>query len=574
MAGVTEVAILYLIANSIKLHCDYCIFTGNAVPLNTCFDQLNQIDPSSIFKSYKFICNGQSNGILQLDYTNSACLGLPYQTQVLHNIIEYGCSNNNGIVCSSDKYVLVDLINAITDYYSEIGYILNKCVSISSSTSGNSSKFTQCTDHALIEWVFDDIACTSLTSIDIYPIGSSYQFPNVILDNINYCPSCTLTLGNYIVRNQVDLQVNYIVTNDLTYTFPEPMGVCNQFIYNNDMTNIASYEYSCDLNGNVYKSIWNNTNCTGLFIKYERMIDSIDYIDYNCDNYRNMLSKSETIQPSSVQVNRYTNIRGLNACAGDITSDWSQISYITNYCIQQNEILWVILESHDEFMIIHHYSDAQCQIEISECMILWKTNDCNPVNDLYFDTINDNIGPTRTIDISISNDIPTTTTKDPAEIELSIDISSATVLTNYIDINHYKEPINICNEYIEFGFKHSYKFVCVEDINDPNPIGFRRKKIKKRKWKNRVYCDQFGDIYDEEDDIENNLNYNVVAWSCNYPINPNPIIQLCKVNCFKDDDHFEQKSVILNNCIQVNDQRNSIFIECYFGYTMTYYYYS
>ena len=377
MAGVTEVAILYLIANSIKLHCDYCIFTGNAVPLNTCFDQLNQIDPTSIFKSYKFICSGGNNGILQLDYTNSACLGLPYQSTVLHNIIEYGCSSNNGIICSSDKYVLVDLINAITSYYSEIGYILNKCVSISSG-SYDSSKFTQCTSSSLIEWVFDDIACTSLKSIDIYSIGSSYQFPNVILSAINYCPSCKLTLGSYIVRNQVELQVNYIVTNDATYTFPEPMGVCNQFIYNNDIINIASYEYSCDLNGNVYKSIWNNTNCTDLYFKHLLLNENIDYIDYNCDNYINMLSKSEIIQPSSVKLNRYdANINGVNECSANITSDWSQVSYITNYCIQQTEILWIILESHDEFMIIHHYSDIQCQIEISECMILWKTNNCN-----------------------------------------------------------------------------------------------------------------------------------------------------------------------------------------------------
>ena len=39
MVGVTEVSILYLIANSIKIDCDYCIFTGNAVPLNKCYRQ-------------------------------------------------------------------------------------------------------------------------------------------------------------------------------------------------------------------------------------------------------------------------------------------------------------------------------------------------------------------------------------------------------------------------------------------------------------------------------------------------------------------------------------------------------
>ena len=560
MAGVTEVAILYLIANSIKLHCDYCIFTGNAVPLNTCFDQLYQVDPDSIYKSYKFICDGTSNGILQLDYTNPACLGMPSNSQTLYNIIEYGCSTDHNTICSADQYVLVDLLNGITSYFSEIGYIINKCVAMSSLSTPtvNISKFTQCTSTSLIEWVFTDNACTSFKEINQYHIGDSYQFDNVIIENINYCPSCTQTMSNYIVTNQPNIEVNYIVTNDATYTFPEPMGVCNQFIYDGNMEFIASYEYSCD-DGDVYKKIWKfDNNCTGLYDENVLLIKSIDYLDANCDNYVNMLSKTEFIQPSTVKVSRYENVNHNTAfvtCSGNLTTDWSQVSYITNYCVEQNDGLSVILEAQDEFLTIHHYSDNKCQTELSECMILWKSNDCNLMNQLYYEVIEKYTGIMRNANYSL----PTVPTIKTTQNELSIDIPHTE--TNYIDINYYREPIDICNEYVEHGVKHSYKFVCING------------KIKKRKWKNKHRCndDDINDIYDEEEDMDDG-RHDVINWSCGHSSNPS--IKLCKVNCFKNSNYWEQKSVILNNCIQINDQRNSIYIECYWGFTMTYYYFS
>ena len=99
MVGVTEVSILYLIANSIKISCDYCIFTGNAVPLNKCYRKL---EDTQIYNSYKYICN--DNGILQLDYKNLDCSG-DFDESFITNIIQYGCYNNN-----FNNNLLIDII--------------------------------------------------------------------------------------------------------------------------------------------------------------------------------------------------------------------------------------------------------------------------------------------------------------------------------------------------------------------------------------------------------------------------------------------------------------------------------
>ncbi len=104
-------------------------------------------------------------------------------------------------------------------------------------------------------------------------------------------------------------------------------------------------------------------------------------------------------------------------------------------------------------------------------------------------------------------------TPEPLVLNFSIDTN---IHANYMRRHgsSYREPIEICNEYMEYGGKHSYKYT----TNNSD-------KFKKRKWKYKHYCDDNGDDWDEEDDIGD--------WDdgiCHY--SQEIAITICKINCF------------------------------------------
>ena len=163
--------------------------------------------------------------------------------------------------------------------------------------------------------------------------------------------------------------------------------------------------------------------------------------------------------------------------------------------------------------------------------------------------------------MSINTGTTSTTTKDPfAATSAPPPIETE---CNYINRRGYKEPTNKCNEYNSFGNKHSYKYVCADD-----ETGNQRKKIKKKKWWNKRTCDQDGDIADEETDDDNDT---FIDYSCDYD---DKDVELVEANCFESANYWEQTSVILRTCIKINNDQNSLYIQCYRTYTITYYYHS
>ena len=131
---------------------------------------------------------------------------------------------------------------------------------------------------------------------------------------------------------------------------------------------------------------------------------------------------------------------------------------------------------------------------------------------------------------------------------------------NYLNRRRYREPINQCNEYNSFGNKHSYKYVCVEDENG------NVRKIKKRKWFNSKSCDKNDDPYDQEVDVDENI---IIDYECAYD---DMDVELVQANCFESDNYWEQTSVILRTCIKINNDTNSLYIQCYTTFTVTSYY--
>ena len=88
MVTLSEVSILYAIAQNIKINCNYYILNNNAVPLQTCFEK-SELD--TLYKSYQFVCNNLSleiEPIIKYDYLNSSCIGEPYNMD-LTNINRY-----------------------------------------------------------------------------------------------------------------------------------------------------------------------------------------------------------------------------------------------------------------------------------------------------------------------------------------------------------------------------------------------------------------------------------------------------------------------------------------------------
>eukprot|EP01083_Nonionella_stella_P115359 341925_1 len=549
MLGVVEATILYLIANNIKIECDYCVFNDHAVPVNTCLDMS---DASSTLTSYQFVCNGANDGsVFKLDYSDATCTGPPQQTAILHNLLEYGCVNHHGITCASDQSALVSTSRVDDPQYSaQIRYITNKCILLSARTV-NISKITQCTDTSLTEWIFNDIGCTAMQSVTTYSEGDVYPNDNVLLQSIAYCPPCTLdTDYDTSITQHSDLNINYVIINDGINAFPEAIDVCNVFVLDGRS---ASYKYSChftELSAQIHKTIWNNdSHCDGIYNEYH-VVQDTEYLDLNCVNY--------AIQTSFVRITRYTNHVATGSCAPDLSYPSTQIAYVTNRCTKQNHNAWIIIEAHGSFIAVHYFTDDQCKNNKNACLTLWKTNDCNLHNPNYYESIDGLFGATRQPMMFTTDVDSIITTQNPLDVALSIDIKHTD--TNYINRHHYKEPMNVCNEYVEYGTKSSYKYICSKDAN--------KAKYKKRKWKNKRKCDADGDGYDEEEDIDDEG----LEATCDY--SQDVTIKYCKVNCFHNNHHWEQNAVILNNCIQINQGQNSLYIECFSDHTVTYYYYN
>ena len=380
MSGVAGVGILYLIARSIQIDCSYCILEGNAIPLNICFSRSSPSDP---YKSYKYLCQND-DGVYRIDYTNNNCDNYNiYNMNIypIYNLPRYGCPSNfddSGeldvplqTICSSNEYTIIEKYNDFLKIYESKGIILNKCISYSTQ-SADVSKYTQCEydkntgKPLLISWKFNDLSCTSIDTVIKYTINDPYEYPNTYLTSIQ-CPICNHANLSYNIYNQSqpNIRSNYVILNDDTYTFPQPLDICNIFQNSRDEM-YGSYKYFC-LHGIVHKAIWTDTtNCYGLYT-YISSLNNI--LDYNCDNYRNnIFLYSEAIQPSYIKLTRYHTLSTSN---GGVTGDpdnYDEITYITDYCIKQNDAVYIIIECQSSFMTIHYYSDSECTDEISECM--------------------------------------------------------------------------------------------------------------------------------------------------------------------------------------------------------------
>lgn len=537
MAGV---AILHLIA------CNYFFISDDdaAVPLNNCF---SQFDPHLPYVSYKYVCDASSDTVLKLDYLNINCVGTAGRQQVQRHLAHNGCSNNNGIVCASSESVKIFIENTATFRRFERGYIVNRCATHSSAIR-NSSKYLQCNGkNELMEWQFFDAFCTELQSVSTFFLGD-----DEIIQSINHCPHCSLSTVYVPVSHQPHLVANYIVMDGMVM----PMDVCNQFMSTTN-GHISSYEYSCDVYGQAMKSIWlTNADCNGLYDVYEEVVGSVDY---NCYNFANMISKKLDIQPSYVQIRRYSNMNDNDTCNANV-SEWNEIALIINDCIQINSAVWLIVEAHSSFWAMHYYKDSDCLHEVPECLQLIQNNSCS-LQSGYIESIQSIFGQISTAPALAPADIATSSILDAG---LSIDANNRYVEANYININFVREPMDTCNQFVEFGHKQSYKYSCTKNGNNV--------RFKKRRWRNKLRCDDDGDgdMFDEEEDVDKTAN-NVIAWSCDYNFIP---IKTTKIHCYRDKNYFEERSVILNNCIQINHQQNSLYVECYAGYTLTHYYFS
>lgn len=80
-----------------------------------------------------------------------------------------------------------------------MGLAINNLVSLNNAKnpSLSMSKFLQCTSTTFIEWTFDDLACTDIDSVEVYEIGGFYQFNNVIINAIKYCPDACIAAHDH-----------------------------------------------------------------------------------------------------------------------------------------------------------------------------------------------------------------------------------------------------------------------------------------------------------------------------------------------------------------------------------------
>ena len=540
--AVTGAGILYLIAKSIQIDCNYCNIEGNAIPTNKCFIQTANDFP---YASYQFVC-GANNKIHRVDYANSICddsnLMDNTQTYPIESISENDCSDYDSFSqsdpCGSNEYVLIEKVSTFTQKREEKGIIINKCLP-HSTPKFNKSNLIQCTqENEIVQWTFADSFCTELESVSTYAISQWFEFRNTFLSSI-VCPICDSMHTRYDLTSmyQPNIKYNYIVfADDTKFTYPQPF-VCNQF--SNFLTS-GSYKYNC-FDGRPYKLIWTESiACAGLY-DYRVSLSNV-VADFNCLNSEKYIwSYSESAQPAYITLSRYDALDG--EIADELT--FSQVSYISNACIRMNDITYIIVECQSSFMSIHYFSDSKCSQRISECMDLFESNSFSLHNNSYFDVIAFCVGGRRTSQHSLQVNMDVSR-------PLTVDLNTAAInaptkdeenklnqlASNYVMIRQYKEAVNECNEYYAFGSKHSYKYVCGSAQGD---YGSER-RIKKRKWINIRHCD---DEYDEEEEVDPNI---IIDFSCDHTETQ---VQLVRANCFESDDYYEQSlvSFYFEDCI-------------------------